>query len=226
MGPLWPARRIPADERNYSTRKPATTCESQVNALVVRDVVLEFFGQFNNSGPQSAGRGFRLGMHRASGTCLVVFRAVEDVVCRHFGITSKELHARSNAAATVQARHPAIYLCDRFPHNPCWLQMRSSSLIAWGCQTPGVRIPPSPPLPIFCCLLPDAEAASADERRRAHREHFVWPHPACIGVRQLSIRSGKGRHRGADALSRKGAWPATNLGERRGSYEGMESRNT
>src|SRR2546423_4275197 len=44
MGPLWPARRIPADERNYSTRKPATTRESQVNALVVRDVVLEFLG--------------------------------------------------------------------------------------------------------------------------------------------------------------------------------------
>ena len=49
MGPLWPARRIPADERNYSTRKPATTCESQVNALVVRDVVLEFFGQFSKT---------------------------------------------------------------------------------------------------------------------------------------------------------------------------------
>ena len=48
----------------------------------------------------------------------------------------------------------------------------------------------------------------------------------CIGARQLSIRSGKGCHRGADALSRKGAWPATNLGERLGSYEGRESRNT
>src|SRR5437016_11838464 len=40
-----------------------------------------------------------------------------------------------------------------------------------------VRIPLSPPDILFCCLLPDAEAASADERRRAHREHFVRPHP-------------------------------------------------
>ena len=53
-------------------------------------------------------------------------------------------------------------------------------------------------------VLPDADAAAAARRRRAHRQRLDRP-GALRAARLLGLRGDEGRHRGADALPGEGA---------------------